>query len=247
MAVLWGRDEVEYGHVASDAPAPHVGLALTRGLHPKPYRWTDPNEDVVAAVVGARATLLVVADGHSGVEASEVAVRTVLDELGDDPPPELDDDSLVALFHRAGIAVVTAVRELPEAHRGSRTTLSVALVAGRRLCWAALGDSPVLVADGGRGQELTHADQPAFVGTPMALPRVARHLQRGRGSLSNSAWVVVASDGFANFRLGATTADSAAEVLADAEDAASAARALVEHACSAGAGDNVAAAVAAPG
>jgi serine/threonine protein phosphatase PrpC len=221
-------------------------LALTRGRHPKPYRWTDPNEDVAAAVVGDRATLLVVADGHNGVTASEVAVRTVLEEVGDDPPAELAENDLVALYHRTGVAVIAAVRDADQTQRGSRTTLSIALVAGRRLTWAALGDSPVLVTENGQGMELTYADEPAFIGSPMTMRRVGSLLQRGRGTLGAAAWVAVTSDGFANFHLGATPAGSAAEVLAEAADATAAACGLLDHACAAGAGDNVAAAVAAP-
>jgi serine/threonine protein phosphatase PrpC len=246
MAVLWGRHHVKYGHVETDAPADGVALAMSRGLHPKAYRWVDPNEDVVAAVVGPRATLLVVADGHNGLVAPEVAMRTVLDAFGDDPQPEPDDDELVALFHKASVAVFSATRELTDmVRRESRTTLSLAVVSHRRLCWAALGDSSVLVAEADYGMELTHGEN-AFLGTPMALARVDKVLQRGRGTLGDDAWVAVASDGFANFRLAPSTAAAAAAVLGDAKDATHAARGLIEHAFTGGAGDNVAVGVVAP-
>lgn len=245
MTVLYGADHVDYGAVEGAVAAPGVGLAISRGLHPKPYRWTDPNEDVVAAVAGPRATLLVVADAHNGALSSQVAVRTVLGELADDPPPELDDGALVALFHRVSTAVLVATRESQdEERRESRSTLSLALVSRRRLCWAAMGDSPVLVAEGDVGLELTRGDH-AFVGWPMTAARVNRLLQRGRGSLGESAWVAVTSDGFSNFCDPSAPA-AAAKVLADAPDALAGARALVEHALASGAGDNVAAAVVAP-
>jgi len=222
-----------------------VALAISRGLHPKPYRWTDPNEDAVAAVAGPRATLLVVADAHNGALSSQVAVRTVLEELTDDPPPELDDTALVALFHRVSAAVLVATRETAdEERRESRTTLSLALVSGRRLCWAAMGDSPVLVAEGDVGLELTRGDH-AFVGWPMTAARVDRLLQRGRGSLGRGAWVALTSDGFSNF-CDPSAAAAAAKLLADAPDALSGARGLLEHAFASGAGDNVAAVVVAP-
>lgn len=246
MAVLWGREHVEYGHVESLSVAADVAIALTRGLRPKAYRWTDPNEDVVAAVVGERATLLAVADGHHGVVASQIAVATVLEGLGDDPPPELDDDELVALFAQASMAVLTATRDLGDAlGRGSATTLSIALLSGRRLCWAAMGDSSVLVTEAGQGMELTTADN-AFLGSPMTAHRIGRLLQRGRGTLGAQAWVALASDGFANFRTGGSTAEAAGAVLDGAIDPDKAARALIEHAFAGGAGDNVAVAVAAP-
>jgi serine/threonine protein phosphatase PrpC len=246
MTVLWGRDHQEYGFIATATPARGVALALSRGLHPKPYEWTDPNEDCVAAVVGRRATLLAVADAHRGSIASEAALSSVLDAVGDDPPRRLDDDALVRLFHHAGLAVQSACRNLPEERgRDSRTTLSITLIAGRRLCWAAMGDSPVLVAEGSHGLEVTRPNQ-HFVGWPMAAHRVERLLQRGRGTLGAGAWVAVVSDGFANFALAQNPAAAAAEVFAEAESAVGGATALVEHAFTGGAGDNVAVAVAAP-
>lgn len=245
MAVLWGRQHVGYGELAVAAPAPGVALALTRGAFPKPYQWIDPNEDAVAAVVGKRATALAVADAHNGAAASEIALGALLDRWGDDPPPELDDGALVELFHRVSLAVLAGTRELPdEARRESRTTLTVALVAGRRLCWAAMGDSPLLVVEGAYGMELTEGEH-AFLGWPMARQRMGRLLQRGRGTLGPGAWVVVASDGLSNF-CQAPPEKVAAEVLAHAPDARAAAAGLVQRACDGGAGDNVAVAVLAP-
>lgn len=245
MTVLSGPEHVDYGAVEGAVVAPGVAVAISRGLHPKPYRWTDPNEDVVAAVAGPRATLLVVADAHNGALSSQVAVRTVLEELTDDPPPELDDPILVALFHRVSAAVLAATREAnDEERRESRTTLSLALVSPRRLCWAAMGDSPVFVAEGDVGLELTRGDH-AFVGWPMTAARVDRLLQRGRGALGAGAWVAVTSDGFSNF-CDPGAADAVAKILAGAPDALAGARGVIEHAFAAGAGDNVAAAVAAP-
>jgi serine/threonine protein phosphatase PrpC len=245
-SVLWGRDHGSYGKIAVTRPGPGVALALTRGLHPKPYRWVDPNEDVVAAVNGPRATLLVIADAHNGATASEVAVNTVLDHIGDDPPEDLDDADLVSLFARAGSDILAETRARADVRRlESRTTLSLVLVAGRRLRWAALGDSPVLVVDGDRGRELTTAS-PYFVGWPMGPAQVDCILQRGRLRLTDDAWVVVASDGLANFTLTGSTAGAAARVLAQATDAADGARSLIDHAFAAGAGDNVATAVLAP-
>lgn len=245
-SVLWGREQDSYGDVAVTEPGPGVALALTRGLHPKPYRWVDPNEDAVAAAIGSRATLLVVADAHNGAVASEVAVNTVLDQVGDDPPEDLDDADLVALFVRASSAILAETRaRLDARRRESRTTLSLALVAGRRLRWAALGDSPVLVVDDGRGRELT-TQSLHFAGWPMASRQMDPVLQRGRLTLTDDAWVVVASDGLANFTLTGSTAKAAAEVLAQATNAAHGARSLIDHAFAGGAGDNVAAAVLAP-
>lgn len=245
-SVLWGRQYDTYGDIVVTEPAPGVALALTRGLHPKPYRWVDPNEDAVAAVVGPRATLLVVADAHNGAVAAEVAVQTVLDHVGEDPPEDLDDAALVELFAHAGGAILAETQaRADERRRESRTTLSLALVADHRLRWAALGDSPVLVVQARRGHELT-SDSSHFVGWPMASFQVDRVLQRGRLALSDDTWVAVTSDGFSNFTPAASAALGAEAVLSGACDAADGARSLVEHAFAGGAGDNVATAVLAP-
>lgn len=243
---LWGREHVAYGDIVVRDAGPGSAVALTRGLHPKPYRYTDPNEDVVAAVTGPRAALLVVADGHNGAASSEVAVATVLERLGDDPPPaDLDDEEMVRLFHDVGWAVLHATTALDRARRESRTTLSVALVAGGVLQWAAMGDSPVVVADLESAHELTVPTH-HFVGWPLPAGQVDRLLQRGRTPVSDEAWVAVLSDGFSNFTGGRTTADAVHRVLATAGTAEAGAAELVQAAFAGGAGDNVAAAVLAP-
>jgi len=243
-SVLFGRDCLEYGEVAVSRPADQVALALTRGMYPKPYAWTDANEDDVAAVVGGRATALVVADGHNGALSSEVALCTVLDHLGEDPPPDLSDDALIDLFLAAGDAVLDATRQA-DGQRESRTTLSLVLVAERALRWAAVGDSPVFVIDDGRGRELTEGAH-RFVGWPMRRSGVDATLQRGRARLSASGWVAVTSDGFSNFSLGHAPADVVGRLLGQAEDVEAGARLLVDHAFEGRAGDNVAVAVLGP-
>lgn len=244
--VLWGDEHTRMGEVVVSEVGRRVAVALTRGFLPKPYRYVDPNEDTVAAVVGPRATLLVVADGHNGFQATDAVIRHVLDRLGEDPPPaDLAEGELVGLFHDAGRAVLARTRGLPPPHRESRTTLTVALLAGRRLQWAAMGDSALLVASAGAGRELTRPRQ-EFVGFEMDRRDVADRLRRDVVELEAGEWVVLVSDGFTNF----TTAPSAAEAVGAAivEDAspAAVARDLVEHAGRGGAGDNVAVAVAAP-
>ena len=84
---LTTRSSGEVGVLAVDD---RTALANTRGRYLKAYRYEDPNEDNVAAVVGPRATLLVCADGHNGAFAPTTAVREVLSAVGDDPPPDTD-------------------------------------------------------------------------------------------------------------------------------------------------------------
>lgn len=244
--VLWGPDHVELGEVAVRDAAEGVALALTRGLQPKSYGYLDPNEDVAAVSVGDRAALLVVADGHNGAEASTVAVRTVLDRLGDDPPPaDLDDPDLVRLFHAAGQAVRSATAGLGRVRRESRTTLTLALLAGRRLQWASLGDSALFLVGAGGGRELT-SPEPRFVGPSLTTGAIDRLLGRGTVEVGHGDWVVLVTDGFTNFVRGAVPADAAAAVLRDLHDAGEAVRGLVDLAGGGGAGDNVAVVAVAP-
>src|SRR4051795_9600297 len=105
-AVLWGTDYEELGVVGSRSVGERAGLAITRGLHKKAYRYEDPNEDAVAAVVGEEATLLVCADGHNGATAPMVAVRAVLDALGPNPPAALSDGEWLDLFESVNDTVI---------------------------------------------------------------------------------------------------------------------------------------------
>jgi serine/threonine protein phosphatase PrpC len=243
-AVLWGRDHVAYGQVTVRSVSPDVAVAITRGRFPKAYFSVDPNEDTAAAVVGRAATLLVVADAHNGYDAAEIAVGTVLDVLGDDPPPaNLSDAQLVDLFLTASKAVMRKTRALPLPKRESVTTLTVALVARQRVQWAGMGDSALFVADRQTARDLSRPRH-HFVGFQASRRDIDERLWRGVRPLAHDSWVVVASDGFTNF-----ASMSPAMVVADAvrrsEDARDVAERLVQHAAEGGAGDNIAIAVAA--
>lgn len=240
QAVLWGKDHLDLDHVAVEELTADVAVAITRGRHRKAYRYTHPNEDAAVAVVGPRATLLVVADGHNGWPATEAAITTVVDALAEDPPPDLDDDSLVELFHRASQAVRDVTDTPGSEHPESRTTLVIALVAPGRVQWASFGDSAVysVTAEGATALSQSHH---RFVGYPMPRAAVDHYLDRGTFRLPAGAWVVVASDGFSDFAQPFPTT-----VFTEHYDAGAVARGLVLAACEGGAGDNVAVAVARP-
>jgi serine/threonine protein phosphatase PrpC len=242
QALLWGKDHVDLDKVVVKQLGPGVAAAITRGRHRKSYRYTDPNEDAAVAVVGPRATLLAVADGHNGWTATEAAMTTVVSTFGDDPPPPADiaDDDLVELFHRATLSVLEATGVPGFEQPSSRTTLVIALVAPGEVRWASFGDSAVYVATGAGGATLSQS-QHRFVGYPMPRAAVEFYLDRGRAEVPDGAWVVAASDGFVDYaRPFPTTAFS------HDNDAGAVARALVLAACEGGAGDNVAVAVARP-
>ena len=233
--VLWGSEHQEYGEVVARGPSRRTGVALTRGRLPKPYAAVDANEDVVGAVQTDDATLLVVADGHNGEVASALAVDAVLQRFGDEVPTRLSDADLVGLFCDVDEAVVSGVAGDRGGRSESRTTLSLAVVRGTSLRWAALGDSPVLVGGLDDASELTEGRHD-FLGWPIPVHLMDRLLQRGHAEIPMGGWVAVCSDGFSNFRLAPSTAAAAQQVLADVSDARRAAKLLVEAANRAGAG-----------
>lgn len=241
QAVLWGKDYVALNEVAVETVGPRAAVAISRGRHRKAYRYTDPNEDAAVAVVGPRATLLAVADGHNGWPATEAAINSIVQAFGDDPPPaDVDDGRMIDIFHEASNAVLD-VTGVPEAESPeSRTTLVVALVAGRRLQWASFGDSAVYSVTGAAAVSLAKP-QHRFVGYPMPRHHVDMILDRGTVELPEHAWVVLASDGFVDFAHPFPT-----DLVADGKQPQEVAHGLVVAAFDGGAGDNVAVAVAAP-
>ncbi|MGI8575912.1 MAG: PP2C family protein-serine/threonine phosphatase [Egibacteraceae bacterium] len=246
-AVLWGAEHQDVAATDVRPVGDDVALGLARGWRPKPYWYLDPNEDAVAAVIGPRATLLVVADGHSGVEASHASVRAVLDHFGDDPPPaDLLDVELVELYEVAERAVLEATRNEPAPRHDSRTTLVVALLAGRRLQWCSLGDSVLMVVTDEAGMQLS-SDAHSFVGSHLTPRDVDALVSRGSAEVHERAWVVLASDGYTNYSpSGVSPADATSVCLRGVSAPTEAASALLELARTGGAGDNVAVAVMAP-
>lgn len=241
-AVLWGKDHVTPGHIEVQSPAPGVAAALTRGLHPKAWRYTDPNEDAVALVVGRRATLAVVADGHNGWASTEASMGAVLQHLGGDPPPaDLTDDEISDVFWAAHKAILDATQPHDAEHPDSRTTLVLALVTGDRMQWASVGDSTVYAASPASDGRLNRR-QNRFLGYA-GMPRrgLSMLLEQGVERLGDHEWAVLATDGFSDFARPFPTPLFAAEA-----DAAFVAREMVEAAFDGGAGDNVGVAVIAP-
>ena len=238
QTVLWGKDHIDLDRVAVAASSAEVAVAITRGRHRKAYAYTDPNEDAAVAVVGRRATLLAVADGHNGWAATEAAMTAVVSDLGDDPPPRLSDDELVDLFHRASRAVLDVTERPGFPTPDSRTTLVLALVSTGSVQWASFGDSAVYLVTGASSAQLSQSRH-RFVGYPMPRQAVDHLLDRGTLEVAPGSWIVVASDGFADFARPFPTTPFAA-----AEDAEEVARRLVLAACEGGAGDNVAVGVA---
>ncbi|MEJ7892211.1 MAG: protein phosphatase 2C domain-containing protein [Solirubrobacteraceae bacterium] len=247
-ATLWGTDHEELGEIATLAVGDKAAIANTRGRYPKAYRYEDPNEDSVAAVAGARATLLVCADGHNGALAPNLSVREVLDALGDDPPAQLSDGDWLDLFHRVNQAVL-ARKGIGSEQPASNTVLMVALASPGRLSWGSIGDGALVVArPGAQRARQVNREAMRFIGYPMNKRSLKNTVGRGTLDVDPDEWIVAITDGLSEFVSPLRPADVVPRVLATVKPASAqaAAQALVDTACSAGAGDNVAAAVVAP-
>ncbi len=245
---LWGTDHEELDEVASLSIGARAALAITRGRFKKSYRYEDPNEDMVAVVVGARATLLVCADGHNGSTAPTVAVHEVLAAFGADPPAALDDGEWLALFGRVNDAVI-ATKGMASQHPASNTVLILALASAGALNWAAIGDGAIVVGrPGSQRARQVNREAMRFIGYPMSRRALKNTVQRGSTALEPDEWIVLITDGLSEFISPLRPADVIPRVLATLPEptALAGALALVETACAAGAGDNVATAVMAP-
>ena len=244
--VLLGRDHEALAVVATRAVGHDAAVGLARGWRPKPYAYVDPNEDAAGCVVGRRARLLVVADGHNGHRASHAAVAAVMDLLGDDPPPaDLTEDEMFAAVQLIEDRIALATDDLDGPR--SRTTLVVALRTPTQLQWFGAGDSALLVFERGPARRLpTRA--PWFFGDDPGHHTLRRSLARGRIDLAPWAWVVAVTDGYTDYVPDELTPEAAvARALVDtAGGAERAVGALLDQARRGGAGDNVGVSVSGP-
>lgn len=232
--------------MAVGSVGPDAAAGLTRGWAPKPYAYTDPNEDVVAVVVGRHATLLVAADGHSGEQASLVAVDLVLERFGDDPPADVDPETLIGLFAEADAAVFKAALTQPPRSRDSATTLVVAFVARGHVAWGSVGDSVAVAAAPGATRMLGTVSR-RYLGQTMpgGAGAVAPFVSAGRIGVPPGTWIVLATDGYSDWApSGGDLARATGLWTAAASTADEVVGRLMDQARVGGAGDNVGIAVA---
>jgi len=256
--VLCGREHLGVGRIACIAEGA-AAIALSQGGAGKTYAYKSPNEDAAAYALGEGGCLLAVADGHSGYEASEIAVTELLARYGEEwtrvraaPQPwPVRAAQAVEHAHRAMLA-----RAPQAAGLEARTTLvfSLARPAEDWLGWASVGDSHVFVVEASAATERgCAADGPSFLGSPAASAE-ALAVRSGSETLTGARAIVLATDGLSERGIG--VASPAAAVQAAAAGGASArpalraletARGLVETALEAHrqqrSGDNVASAV----
>lgn len=256
--VLCGREHVGVGRIACIAEGT-TAIALSQGGAGKTYAYKSPNEDAAAFALGEGGCLLAVADGHSGHEASEIAVAELLAAYGEDwtgsspasQPWPARAAQAVEHAHRAMLARAPQVGGLE-----ARTTLAFTLARPHEdwLGWASVGDSHVFVVEEAAASERGGtADGPSFLGSPSASAE-ALAVRSGSEALAGSRAIVLATDGLSERGIG--VASPASAVLAAAARGASlqpalraleTARALVETALEAHrhhrSGDNIATAV----
>lgn len=195
-------------------------------------------------MIGRRATLLVVADAHNGCDAAEFAVAAVLASFGDDPPKRLTAAEAAVIISDAGVAVQRGTSHAGSERTTSRTTLALALVTSKSVCWATFGDSCVLIATGAGGQRLD-TPRPAYLGYMFLSSEIGALLSTGVAVRDSGDAVVLATDGLeqAGVSRGVALPDAVASSFAAAVGADPIARRLVGDALASGVRDAVTVAV----
>jgi serine/threonine protein phosphatase PrpC len=261
-ALLRGREHHEFGAVDSIAEGA-AAIALSPGGARKSYPHTDPNEDAAAFAIGEGGTLVAVADGHRGFEASEV----LLEHLIAHPAPQwtLPGGVDPAAWPRHALAALCdanaeILRErLERVEGGSRTTLALALAlpASGVLLHASLGDSHLFRVGPGGVVDLADAGSApsCFLGHGEETSAgLAPKCRIDAAPIGDATAFVLATDGISERHVGlADPAAAAREAVEKARSVApdlralEAARRLVEMALEAHrrnrSGDNVAVAV----
>jgi len=211
-ALLLGRDHDLIGSIAAIAEG-RAAIALSRGGAPKTYAHKDPNEDAAGFAISCAGTLLAVADGHAGHEASEVVIARLLEAHA---PRWLDagsgdlsgrwSDEAHAMLLDANLAILKNMGI--DAVETSRTTLTLAVVrpGDDLLAWASIGDSH-LFRVGEDGVEALGAPEPGerifFVGYPGEDPDSLRGKYRADTiALGGTRAVVLATDGLSEEGIG---------------------------------------------
>jgi hypothetical protein len=262
-AALYGREHPRLGAISAIAEG-RAAVALSRGGAKKTYAHKHPNEDACAFATTSDATLLVVADGHAGFEASQLAVERVIERhaprwmaptvIEAASRFELEAADVMFDVHQAIVALVGSDSMHPP-----RTTLSIALMrrADDLFAWMSIGDSHVFELRERLSEHGRPGDAITYLGTPgVDRAAIEGRFRVGVGALGGTRAVVLATDGLSERGIGvADPVGAGASALAQAESAGDpqriplvAARGLAERALGAHraqrAGDNIATAVA---
>ena len=132
-------------------PTPHSDLTVGQGTHPGETGKNNEDRFAVSSYYGEggeQVTLAVIADGIGGNQAGEVAsdlaVKTITRSVGKSAGMDYAN-ILDQAIRQTASAVVDAAKARPDL-RGMGTTCVAALLAGRRLFTAYIGDSRAFLA-----------------------------------------------------------------------------------------------------
>lgn len=231
---LFGRDYPDLGPIASVGLPRAGGLALSRGLEPKAYAHTDPNEDAALVARGENGVLLAVADGYNGAAAAELGLSFT----------QRRTTALLDACAAGGQSFEREVRallvELGEALRPvepSRSCLLIAALVGSRCDFASFGDCSLFRASQTTPLNVTNE---LVLSPKLGERKLPTPLWLGSFERSGQERVALVTDGVTNFAPGP---HQIVRLLESAPDDTRAARAIAELALRGGAGDNVAVAV----
>ncbi len=147
--LLCGREHTILGGFSTISEG-RAAIGLSLGGAAKVYAHKDPNEDAAAFAIGEGGTLLVVADGHHGHKAAEIAVVELLRVAGPawtGPDPHglrrnWQSEASATLYDLNMAIVESSLDGVPE---DSRTTIAIVLVRPEDdlLAYASMGDSHI--------------------------------------------------------------------------------------------------------
>ena len=261
--LLRGRDHTLLGGFSSVAEG-RAAIALSMGGVAKIYDHKDPNEDAAAFATGEGGTLVVVADGHHGYKAAEIAVVELLRVAAPTwtGPGTLDlsrnwQSEASATLYDLNMAIVeSSLDGVPE---GARTTIALVLVRPEDdlLAYASMGDSHVFHLGEFEAVDLAFdAKRRSFyLGSPSETQQsLQERCVADCENLAGTRAVIIATDGFSEASIGVEHPEASvieayrlAAGVAEELRPLAASRSVVEQALEAHrrqrSGDNVAAAV----
>ena len=261
--LLCGREHTILGGFSTVAEG-RAAIALSIGGAAKVYDHKDPNEDVAAFALGDGGTLLVVADGHHGHKAAEIAVVELLRVAGPawTGPGPLDlrrdwqSEASATLFDLNMAIVENSLDTVPD---DARTTLAMVLVRPEDdlLAYASMGDSHIFHV--GEVEVVDLAFDPKrrsyYLGSPSETQQSLQERCVARCEhLAGTRALVLATDGFSETSIGIDHPEAGvieayhqAAGVAEELRALEASRSVIEQSLEAHhrqrSGDNVAAAV----
>jgi serine/threonine protein phosphatase PrpC len=261
--MLRGFEHATLENISCIAEGP-AAIAISRGGAKKTYHHRDPNEDACGFAWSQHGVLLVVADGHAGADAAQIAVERIIGHhaesllagAGSGVHGRWPDTSfgLALDIHEEILRRCEVVAEHP-----SRTTLSLAVARPEEdwLGWLNVGDSLVFRVEGGAAHTFPGPERVTYLGSPKDdRSRIQDAVAAGTTELGATDAIALATDGLSEQGIGVAVPAEAVQQAYETANAAKnpdlrplgAARGLAEIANGAHreqrAGDNIATAVA---